>query len=390
MDFLATPLLWELYETPIPTAQHKRAVARVRQLISPGRTVLLGAIALLTVSPALQANIFPPAGTAYIDPPPGYSLNIRSGPGTQYAAVNTLRTNSPITLTGAYQNGWAQLTDGTWVAGNLINSQPVIANSATTAYIAPPDGFNVNIRSGPGVQYAAVNTLPVGTLITITGRYEQGWAQLTDGNWVASNLIRIGAPINQPVPAPPLTPPVPPPDPLLLQVGTRNLAVFDLERRLLDLAYVTPNFVPDEYFGTDTEQAVKNFQQLNGLPADGVAGPDTRSLLYSDRAIPNTASGGSPTPPPPTNSDPPTEPNPPIEPNPPTEPTPPPDLGNSREVQISTADGLDALAFSGPGTEFDLVGFVPSGTTVTITGRTENRWSEVDDGSWIYNDFLDL
>ena len=214
MDFLATPLLWELYETPIPTAQHERAVVRARRLMSPGSTVLLGAIALITVSPALQANIFPPAGTAYVDPPPGYSLNIRSGPGTQYAAVNTLRSNNAIILTGAYQNGWAQLTDGTWVAGNLINSQPVIASGATTAYIAPPDGFNVNIRSGPGVQHAAVNTLTVGTLITITGRYEQGWAQLTDGNWVASNLIRIGAPINQPVPAPPLTPTVQPPDPL--------------------------------------------------------------------------------------------------------------------------------------------------------------------------------
>ncbi|NEQ44260.1 MAG: hypothetical protein F6K00_12175 [Leptolyngbya sp. SIOISBB] len=242
---------------------------------------MAGAIALILISPTIEAKIFPPAGVAYVAPPPGYNLNIRSGPGTHYPAINTLGRGTPISVTGHYEHGWAQLADRSWVAGNLINSRhPVSGGSGhhpgvpSLAYIAGNN--NVNIRSGPGIQYPVVITLPPGAEIRITGFYEHGWAQLEDLSWVASNLIQVGVPIN-PGPIPDAT----------LRVGSRGPQVIEVEIRLQELRYVTNDFIPDDYYGTDTEQAVKNFQFWNNLPVDGAVGAQTRERLFSANAIPN-------------------------------------------------------------------------------------------------------
>jgi uncharacterized protein YraI len=139
---------------------------------------------------------FPDAGTAYICPPPGYNVSTRSGPGSDHPIVDTLAPGTAITITGYYDKGWAQLTDRSWVAGNLICSSllPMNRGSAALAYIAPPTGHEVHVHSGPGEDYPVTSTLASGTAITITGVYNSGWAQLADGDWVASNLIRIGTP----------------------------------------------------------------------------------------------------------------------------------------------------------------------------------------------------
>jgi peptidoglycan hydrolase-like protein with peptidoglycan-binding domain len=454
VDFLATPHLWDIYETVPPTVTATTAQIG-RWLVFykyRGVSAIAGAIALSLISADLQAKYFPNAGTAYVAPPPGYNVNIRSGPGTRFPAVNTLRPGSRVALTGYYEDGWAQLTDRSWVAGNLVSSVPESSggsSGAAIAYIAPPPGYNVNIRRGPGTRFPAVNTLARGTAITITGRYENGWAQLADGHWVAGNLIQVGQPVQRPIP-----PPQPPSDEFL-QVGDRSPSVVPLEIRLRELNYVTSTFPADEYYGSDTAQAVRNFQRRNRLRVDGIAGPETRRVLYSAGAIRNPGSGGNPSPNP--------SPNRPVLrigdrrpevfdleqrlqdlnyfgdvadqyfdrvtqeavrsfqtqngivpangvadantqnvlygnnaiPNgnssiPPTTPNPPTNPGGMGQATIATNDGLDALAFSGPGTEYDLMGFLPNGTVVTLTGVTEGNWSELEDGSWIYTDFLDF
>lgn len=532
MEFLATPYLWDVYEAPEQSVQLEVNAVKLLLIARRLGTLGAGAIALVLVSPHLQAKIYPDAGTAYVAPPYGYNLNVRSGPGTRYPAVNTLPSGTPITTTGFYEYGWAQLIDRSWVAGNYINSNPayfepgspnyVEPGYAAIAYIAPPPGYNVNIRSGPGVQYAAVNTLARGTAITITGRYQNGWAQLIDGSWVAGNLIRIARPVDRPQPPPeslregsqsPMVIEVElrladlgyvtddfiadtyygsdtaqairnfqqrnrlpidgvvdqrtrevlfsesaipayndrPPS-LSWQVGSRDSTVVVIEERLLNLGYFTRNFTPDEYFGTDTAAAVRNFQRRNALPidgfvdrrtydvllsneaipannrpsrpsdvlqvgsrepavreleerllvlnylprnfvpdtyydtnteqairnfqrqnrliVDGVADRQTRSALYSSSAIPNNPGGDLGRPP--------------VDPE-------RPDPGETRQVSVNTDDGQEAIIFSGPGTEYELLGFIADGTLVTITGRTEGNWSELaDNEGWIYSDYLDL
>ena len=62
-----------------------------------------------------------------------------------------------------------------------------------------------------------------------------------------------------------------------------------LQRRLIELGYLSKNAVVDGDFGNDTTIAVKLFQTYNDLDADGQAGPLTQKLLFSSNAKPNTS-----------------------------------------------------------------------------------------------------
>ena len=73
-----------------------------------------------------------------------------------------------------------------------------------------------------------------------------------------------------------------------LQSGDTGEAVRKLQKALRDLKY--PISV-DGTYGAETVSAVIEFQRLNGLTPDGVAGVKTQQKLYSGSAVPYTASG---------------------------------------------------------------------------------------------------
>ncbi|MCB0113552.1 MAG: thermonuclease family protein [Caldilineaceae bacterium] len=61
---------------------------------------------------------------------------------------------------------------------------------------------NASLRSGPGAEFPAVGTAPVGQLLDIVGRTENGaWYQLADGNWIARFMVD-NAPLTIPVTTP--------------------------------------------------------------------------------------------------------------------------------------------------------------------------------------------
>lgn len=62
-----------------------------------------------------------------------------------------------------------------------------------------------------------------------------------------------------------------------------GLAVEDLQERLRALGYFHDSV--DGQFGPLTENAVKAFQENNGLPVSGVVDDQTREALYSEKAI---------------------------------------------------------------------------------------------------------
>ncbi len=68
-----------------------------------------------------------------------------------------------------------------------------------------------------------------------------------------------------------------------LQMGSSGSDVRKLQQRLSDLGYYTGQV--NGRFGEETERAVYEFQQRNGLWIDGVAGEDTQRMLYSDDAL---------------------------------------------------------------------------------------------------------
>ncbi len=64
--------------------------------------------------------------------------------------------------------------------------------------------------------------------------------------------------------------------------GTRGSDVDSLQRQLMDLGYLN---VATGYYGSKTVEAVKAFQERNGLGVDGKTGEQTLSLLYSPNAV---------------------------------------------------------------------------------------------------------
>lgn len=75
-----------------------------------------------------------------------------------------------------------------------------------------------------------------------------------------------------------------------LAYGEKSDEVLKYQQRLYKLAYLTTE--PDGTFGKDTLAAVKLFQELNGLIADGHIGPQTKSVLMSSDAQANALTIG--------------------------------------------------------------------------------------------------
>lgn len=77
-----------------------------------------------------------------------------------------------------------------------------------------------------------------------------------------------------------------------LRNGSRGAEVARLQQRLIDLKYLSGK--ADGIFGAGTHKAVVDFQKNNGLTADGIAGPKTLALLYSNDAKPAGTAASQP------------------------------------------------------------------------------------------------
>lgn len=159
-------------------------------------------------------------GTATVT---SYRLNVRRGPGTNFAIITKLNTNDVVNLTG-YRNGdatWVQvsLPNGTtgWVSALYVRTSIPISSltpvtSPTTPTTPPPTGATgtvitgmLNVRTGPGVGYPAFTTVSNGASVTLLGRDSTAtWVKviLRDGRqgWVNASFLTTTVPvINLPV-----------------------------------------------------------------------------------------------------------------------------------------------------------------------------------------------
>ena len=72
----------------------------------------------------------------------------------------------------------------------------------------------------------------------------------------------------------------------VLRTGSRGQEVKDLQSRLQSLGYYQGEI--DGEFGPGTKEAVTAFQKANGLDPDGRVGQETRGVLFSPQAKPNS------------------------------------------------------------------------------------------------------
>ena len=86
-----------------------------------------------------------------------------------------------------------------------------------------------------------------------------------------------------PAPTPTPTPaPTPTPDPTLM-VGMEDARVTELQERLMELGYLDIDETT-QYYGPATSYAVQLFQRQHELQMDGICGPQTLSIIYSNDA----------------------------------------------------------------------------------------------------------
>ena len=138
-------------------------------------------------------------------------------------------------------------------------------------------------------------------------KFQQGHNLYVDGVAGKKTQLLLYALTATPTPAPiiwstyqPVTPqptntPLTAQNVIVMQNGTRGLAVRQLQERLMELGYYT--CTADAVYDSDEMAAVREFQRKNGLKIDGIAGLQTQLVLFSDAALPaTTAALPTPTP----------------------------------------------------------------------------------------------
>jgi uncharacterized protein YraI len=120
----------------------------------------------------------------------GSALRIRSGPGTGYAVIGSYSNGTTVATSGRLSNGWIQVSNGGWIAGNWVASSSNSGGGGGGAGgpRVATNGSPLLMRNGPGG--AIIGSLANGSSISLSGRYSGNWAQLNNGAWVSSYWIR--------------------------------------------------------------------------------------------------------------------------------------------------------------------------------------------------------
>jgi len=108
-------------------------------------------------------------------------LNVRSGPGTGYSIVNSLKRNKYIYVT-SISNGWAKFYRG------YVSTSYIVKVTKGTNYRTTDD---LNFRVGPSTSYNIITTLKKGTTVTYFARdpWNDGWG-ITNRGYCSMNYLK--------------------------------------------------------------------------------------------------------------------------------------------------------------------------------------------------------
>ena len=111
-------------------------------------------------------------------------------------------------------------------------------------------------------------------------------ALLAVGLWLGLSLPAYCQSGTSPSPSIAPTPtvaPTPSQDPDYISIGVRSEFVVRMQQRLKDLGYY--NYKPTGYFMYTTRKCLIDFQNRNGVMADGSVGQETKNLLFSNSVL---------------------------------------------------------------------------------------------------------
>ena len=149
-----------------------------------------GWIHLDYLRPASQLIQSEPVTTGYVNAP---SLNVRTGPGTQYAVCGQVTEGYKLSVLET-RDGWGRLEDG-WV------SLKYVTRSGSSGSAPAPGNQNIrtsesvkvvtdilNVRQGPGTNYDQIGYLANGEVVTVR-EIRGGWGR-TNGGWISLAYVR--------------------------------------------------------------------------------------------------------------------------------------------------------------------------------------------------------
>jgi SH3 domain protein len=107
------------------------------------------------------------------------SLNVRSGPGTNYSVIASVTKGTAVTVLDVGSNGWNQIQMPNGKTGYVsatyltISSSP--ADTTTTAIVV--NATLLNVRSGPGTSYSVKAGIAGGTQVNVIST-ANGWSRV--------------------------------------------------------------------------------------------------------------------------------------------------------------------------------------------------------------------
>lgn len=152
-------------------------------------------------------------------------INVRSGPGTDYDIVDSLSKGDKIQVVAFTENGWKKISEGHYVIDDFVSkTSPETPKSGTYYTIG-----EVNVRSGPGTEYAITKTLSKDSPVEVVAVTANGWYRTVVDTYVLADLCTSDTP-STPTPKPTATPkptPKPIPEGAAEQAASVNLSVDD-------------------------------------------------------------------------------------------------------------------------------------------------------------------
>lgn len=121
----------------------------------------------------------------------GDQLNIRSGPGTNYGQVGSLTAGTRVNILEQFTidgKKWGCIEKG-WIALEYVYIDGTTGENSGTGTINVTD--QLNIRSGPGTNYAIAGSLKGGTKVTILTQIKIGdttWGCIDKG-WISMEFV---------------------------------------------------------------------------------------------------------------------------------------------------------------------------------------------------------